>query len=258
MTSIAGHFLRISCVETPVQYTQIMRRIYIHEHPDWPRFHWDWEQVTPRLASVRHRQGLLLGRIESLGFESNRELTVDTVAMSVVSSSRIEGEILDAGQVRSSVARRLGLDVGGAAPSDRNVDGVVEMMIDATEQCEEPLAKERLFGWHSALFPAGINNMRPISVGKWRNDATGPMRVASGPVGRQRVHFEAPAAWALDSEMEVFIDWFNRPDETDWVLRAAPSCLTTAPWTRGLSPRVRYRTFMNYLFVPVTEHLIHP
>ena len=214
-------FLGIICVETLVQYTQIMRRIYIHQHPDWPRFHWDWERVVPQLASVRHRQGLLLGRIESPAFETNRELTLDTVATSVVSSSSIEGEMLDLGQVRSSVARQLGFDVGGVAASDRSVDGAVEMMIDATEHYEEPLTKERLFGWHSALFPTGFNNMGPISVGKWRDDATGPMRVVSGPIGRQRVHFEAPPAGALDREMEAFIDWFNRPDVTDWVIRAA-------------------------------------
>ncbi len=183
--------------------------------------HWDWEQVAPQLASVRHRQGLLLGRIESLAFEANRELTVDTVATSVVSSSRIEGEMLDACKVRSSVARQLGLDVDGVAPPDRNVDGVVEMMIDAMEHCEDPLTKARLLGWHSALFPTGFNNMGPINVGKWRDDATCPMRVVSGPIGRQRVHFEASPAGVLDSEMEAFIDWFNRPDETDWVIRAA-------------------------------------
>ena len=180
--------------------------MYIHQHPCWPCFRWDWEKVAPQLVSVRHRQGLLLGRIESLAFETNRELTVDAVATSVVSSSRIEGETLDAGQVRSSVARRLGLDVGGVSPSDRSVDGVVEMMIDATERCEEPLTKDRLFGWHSALFPTGFNNMGPISVGKWRDDVTGPMRVVSDPIGRQRVHFEAPPAGALDREMEAFID----------------------------------------------------
>ena len=128
--------------------------------------HWDWEQVAPQLASVRHRQGLLLGRIESLAFEANRELTVGTVATSVVLSSRIEGEMLDACKVRSSVARRLGLNVDGVAPPDRNVDGVVEMMIDAMEHCEEPLTKARLIGRHSALFPTGFNNMGPINVGK--------------------------------------------------------------------------------------------
>ena len=214
-------FLRMRCGVSLVQYTQMMRRMYIHQHLDWPHFHWDWKKVAPQLASVRHRQGLLLGRIESLAFETNRELTVDTVVTSVVSSSRIEGETLDAGQVRSSVARRLGLDVGGVSPSDRSVDGVVEMMIDATERCEELLTKDRLFGWHGALFPTGFNNMGPVNVGKWRDDATGPMRVVSGPIGRQRVHFEAPPAGALDGEMGAFIDWFNRPDDTDWVIRAA-------------------------------------
>ena len=177
--------------------------------------------MAPRLAALRHRQGLLLGRVASLGFETNRELAVDNLTTSVVSSSRIEGELLDIEQVRSSVARRLGLNATGLAHSDRNVDGVVEMLLDAVEKCDESLTADRLFNWHRALFPTGFNNMGRLTVGEWRDDATGPMRVVSGPIGRQRVHFEAPAAPVLDSEMETFIDWFNRPDDTDWVVRSA-------------------------------------
>ena len=173
------------------------------------------------LAAVRHQQGLLLGRMVSLGFETNREFTADTLTTSVVSSSRIEGELLDIEQVRSSVARQLGLNAAGLAHSDRNVDGVVEMLLDAVEKCDEPLTTERLFDWHRALFPTGFNNMGRLTVGEWRDDATGPMRVISGPIGRQRGHFEAPKAEVLDNEMEAFIDWFNRPDDTDWVVRSA-------------------------------------
>ena len=201
--------------------TQIMRRTYIHQHPDWPRFHWGWQEVAPRLAALRHRQGLLLGRVASLGFETNRELAVDNLTTSVVSSSRIEGELLDIEQVRSSVVRQLGLNAAGLAHSDRNVDSVVEMLLDAVEKCDEPLTTDRLLDWHRALFPTGLNNMGRLTVGNWRDDATGPMWVVSGPIGRQRVHFEAPASAVLDNEMEAFINWFNRLDDTDWVVRSA-------------------------------------
>lgn len=214
-------FLRTFCVEYLVEYTQMMRRTYIHQHPNWQLFQWDWETVALPLGEVRHRQGILLGRIASLGFDANQELTVNTLTNSVVSSSRIEGEILDAEQVRSSVARQLGIDVGGLMRSDRSVDGVVRMTLDATENRDEPLTADRLFAWHRALFPTGFNNMGRIAVGKWRDDATGPMRVVSGPIGRQRVHFEAPAAAILDRETAAFIHWFNRPDATDKVIRAA-------------------------------------
>ena len=217
LNTLSWHLMR----RTLIQYTQMMRRIYIHQHPDWPLFHWDWKEVAPLLAATRHRQGLLLGRMDSLGFETNQELTVDTLTTSVVSSSRIEGEILDIEQVRSSVARQLGLDVGGASHSDRNVDGVVQMMLDASENCDKPLTMKRLLSWHRSLFPTGFNNMGCITVGRWRDDARGPMRVVSGPIGRQRVHFEAPASVVLVNEMEAFIDWFNRPADADWVVRSA-------------------------------------
>ena len=217
LNTLSWHPMR----RTLIQYTQMMRRIYIHQHPDWPLFHWDWKEVAPLLAATRHRQGLLLGRMDSLGFETNQELTVDTLTTSVVSSSRIEGEILDIEQVRSSVARQLGLDVGGASHSDRNVDGVVQMMLDSSENCDKPLTMKRLLSWHRSLFPTGFNNMGCITVGRWRDDARGPMRVVSGPIGRQRVHFEAPASVVLVNEMEAFIDWFNRTDDADWVVRSA-------------------------------------
>ena len=214
-------FLGIKYVEFLLEYTQMLRRNYIHQQTDWPRFYWNWEKVSSLLASVRHHQGLLLGRLESLGLDASLELTVDSLTTSVVSSSRIEGEMLDVELVRSSVARQLGLDVGGLSSIDRNVDSVVEMMVDATERCYEPLTTERILNWHKALFPTGFNNMGPIMVGNWRDDVAGPMQVVSGPIGRQRVHFEAPAAELLMSEMGAFIEWFEGTDDMDWVIRAA-------------------------------------
>ena len=193
---------------------------YIHELPDWPRFRWSMQALAQRLADVRHKQGFLLGRMQSLGFSLRAEAVLQTLTLDVLKSSEIEGEALDRDQVRSSVARRLGVDVGALAPSDRNVDGVVEMMLDATQNYEKPLTKERLLGWHASLFPTGYSGLRKINVGAWRDDAKGPMQVVSGPVGRERVHFEAPAAAGLEQEMTAFLDWFNRDDGTDLVLRA--------------------------------------
>ena len=198
----------------------MMRSTYIHEQPDWPRFHWRQEGLVDQLAAVRHRQGRLLGRMEALGFDLRQEAVLDTLTEDVVTSSEIEGEILDVEQVRSSVARRLGMDIGGLSHVDRNVEGIVELMLDATERFSEPLTQDRLFGWHAALFPTGRSGMRRIIVGAWRDDSTGPMQVVSGPVGRERVHFEAPAAALLSQEMRAFLDWFNAPAEVDEVLKA--------------------------------------
>ncbi len=199
----------------------MLRRNYIHQQAHWPRFHWNWERVSPLLASVRHHQGLLLGRVDSLGSDTVQNMTVESLTTSVVSSSRIEGEILDVDQVRSSVARQLGFGTPGLVSGDRNVDGVVEVMLDATERCREPLTTERIKNWHMALFPTGFNNMGPLTVGDWRDDTSGPMRVVSGPIGRQIVHFEAPPAELVDAEMEAFISWFEAQADTDLVVRAA-------------------------------------
>ena len=193
---------------------------YIHNRPDWPRFYWNRESLAERLAVVRHEQGRLLGRMEALGFKLRQEAVFKTLTEDVLKSSEIEGEQLDAEQVRSSIARRLGMDIGGLKPVDRNVEGVVEMMLDATGRYEQPLTAERLFGWHASLFPTGRSGMRRIRVGAWRDDSSGPMRVVSGAVGRERVHFEAPAAGRLDREMQVFLDWFNEKTESDWVIKA--------------------------------------
>src|SRR5208282_1016660 len=167
-----------------------MRRMagYIHELKNWPKFHWNRERIAERLAAVRHRQGRLIGRMEALGFKLRSEATLETLTEEVVKSSEIEGEILDRAQVRSSIARRLGIDIGALKPADRNVEGVVEMTLDATRKFNESLTAERLFGWHAALFPTGRSGMTKITVGAWRNDESGSMQVVSGPIGRERVH----------------------------------------------------------------------
>ncbi len=182
---------------------------YIHELADWPQFRWDDKKLTEKLAAVRNRQGRLTGRMEGLGFRLRDEANLHTVTEEVVKSSEIEGEVLDRDQVRSSVARRLGIGIGALTPADRNVEGIVEMMLDAIGKYEEPLTFERLFAWHAALFPTGRSGMRKITVGAWRDDKTGPMQVVSGPMGRERVHYEAPKAEKLDKEVKAFVDWFN-------------------------------------------------
>lgn len=195
--------------------------IYIHEQDDWPGFHWDDKALSARLAEVRHRQGRLVGRMEALGFALRSEAVLRTLTQDVLKSSEIEGENLDREQVRSSIARRLGMDVGALTPADRDVEGVVEMMLDATQGFQKPLTAERLFGWHASLFPTGRSGLSRINVGKWRDDKAGPMQVVSGPLGRERVHYEGPAATRIDKEMGSFLEWF----ETDPVLGASPDAL---------------------------------
>ena len=173
------------------------------------------------LAAARHLQGRLVGQMEALGFKVREEAVLRTLTEDVLKSSEIEGEKLDADQVRSSVARRLGIDIGGLQPADRHVEGVVEMMLDATQHYDQPLTAERLFGWHASLFPTGRSGMHRITVGAWRDDRTAPMQVVSGPVGRERVHFEAPAAERLEEEMRRFLEWFNSDATTEPVLKAA-------------------------------------
>ena len=195
--------------------------MYIHERDDWPRFHWDQDGLANQLAAVRHRQGRLIGRMEGLGFRLREEAVLSTLTQDVLKSSEIEGEILDIDQVRSSLARRLGLDIGALTPADRHVEGVVEMMLDATQKYQDPLTEERLFGWHAALFPTGRSGMQKIRVGDWRDDSSGPMQVVSGPIGKERVHYQAPPADRLPAEMSQFLDWFNGPASIDPVLKAA-------------------------------------
>ena len=194
---------------------------YIHELKEWPRFRWDEGLAARHLAPVRHRQGRLIGRMEALGFDLRSEAVLATLTEDVLKSSEIEGEILDRDQVRSSIARRLGMDIGALAPADRHIEGVVEMMLDATQKYAEPLTNERLFAWHAALFPTGRSGMTKIIVGAWRDDGSGPMQVVSGPIGRERMHYEAPSAPRLEAEMSTFLKWFNDEALLDPVLKAA-------------------------------------
>jgi Fic family protein len=194
---------------------------YIHELSNWPEFQWDEGRLAAPLAAARHLQGRLVGQMEALGFRLREEAVLRTLTEDVVKSSEIEGQKLDADQVRSSVARRLGLDIGGLQAADRHVEGVVEMMLDATQRYDQPLTTERLFGWHASLFPTGRSGMHRITVGAWRDDQTAPMEVVSGPVGREHVHFEAPGADRLEGEMQRFLDWFNDDTTTEPVLKAA-------------------------------------
>ena len=193
---------------------------YIHQGPEWPNLRWDNAKLLPLLADVRHRQGRLLGRMEGLGFRLRAEASLTTLTSDVIKSSAIEGSLLDAAQVRSSIARRLGLDFGGPAKASRDVEGVVEMMLDATQKYAEPLTAERLFGWHASLFPTGRSGMRRITVGAWRPADIGAMQVVSGPIGRERIHFEAPMADRLGREVRAFLDWFEAANGIDPVLKA--------------------------------------
>ena len=178
--------------------------------------------MAPLLAEVRHRQGRLLGKMENLGFSLQAEASLHTLTLDVLKSSEIEGELLDAEQVRSSIARRLGMDIAGLVPADRHVEGIVEMMLDATQQYQQPLSEDRLFGWHAALFPTGRSGMHKIVVGAWRdNKNDDPMQVVSGAMGKEKVHFEAPEADRLNTEMNQFINWFNEDHGMDAVLKAA-------------------------------------
>ena len=194
--------------------------MWIHEHQDWPNFTWDAEVLASKLADIRHRQGRLLGRMEGLGFELKREASLSTLTNDIVKSSAIEGENLNPEEVRSSIARRLGIDIAGLIPASRDVEGIVEMMLDATQQFSKPLTKDRLFDWHAALFPAGRSGMHKITVGGWRTVEAGPMQVVSGPIGKEKVHFEAPTAERLEKEMEAFLAWLASEDDTDPVIRA--------------------------------------
>ena len=177
---------------------------YIHQLNKWPDFNWNHETILPLLSSVRHKQGRLKGYMEVLGFTLRNETTLQTLTLDVIKSTEIEGEILNPDQVRSSIARRLGLNVAGLIPSNRNVDGVVEMMLDATQNFNKPLSKKRLFDWHASLFPTGRSGMYKITVGNWRNNKNGPMQVVSGAMGKERVHYEAPDAKRLEQEMKLF------------------------------------------------------
>lgn len=192
----------------------------MHQLPKWPDFYFDFPMTYRVLVNARQHQGKLLGRMESLGFTLQKEATLKNLTLDVLKSSEIEGEMLNPEQVRSSIARRLGMDIAGLVPSDRNVEGVVDMLVDATQHYKEPLTAERLFRWHTALFPA--NKYNRMTIGAWRTNAKDdPMQVVSGPMGKEIVHYQAPDSDRLDTEMQKFLDWFNDTDEMlDPVIKA--------------------------------------
>ena len=194
---------------------------FIHERAGWPEFSWDSGILEGSLAAVRHKQGRLLGKMEALGFEHREEASLTTLTEEVVTSSAIEGEHLDPGEVRSSIARKLGFDTGDLPMPGREVEGIVEMMLDATRNFAAPLTAERLYGWHNTLFPGGRSGMGRITVGAWRTVQAGPMQVVSGPIGREEVHYQAPKAERLETEMTAFIEWFNTPTRIDPIIKAA-------------------------------------
>lgn len=203
-------------------FVVVMRRIrYIHELGQWPDFTWDQTVVNDLLAQTRYLQGKVLGRMESLGFNLQADASLLALTHEIVKSSEIEGEMLPQDQVRSSLARKLGLDVAGLVASNRNIDGIVELMLDATQNFKQPLTAERLFHWHRNLFPDGFSGAYRINTGNWRTDETGPMQVVSGPMGKERIHFEAPAANRLATEMEKFLLWFNSDSSMDLLLKSA-------------------------------------
>ena len=194
-----------------------MRAPYLYQLHDWPNFRWRQEELADPLEEVWQKKDRLLSRMAFLGFDQQREAVLDTITGDVLKSSEIEGEFLDAGQVRSSVGRRLGLDIGGRKYVGQDIEGIVELMLDATQNYGQPLTEERLFGWHAALFPTGRSGGYAITVGRYR---TGPIQVVSGPMGRQRVHYEAPLPQRVDEEMRAFLDWFNESLDTDAILKA--------------------------------------
>ncbi len=194
--------------------------IYIWQASDWPTWHFDLAALARPLADVSRAQGQLLGRLADVGMALREQASLSVLTEDVMKTSEIEGEHLDVQSVRSSIARRLGVDIGALAPVDRHVDGVVEMVLDATANCHAPVTRERLFGWHAALFPTGHSGLARIRVGAWRDDATGPMQVVSGPLTRRRVHFEAPPAARLASETARFLTWSNGESDEPLLLKA--------------------------------------
>jgi len=196
-------------------------KAFIHQLDNWPEFTWNSDDFINLLSEARNLQGRLIGKMETLGFDLRNEALLDTLTLDVLKSSEIEGEFLNPEQVRSSIARRLGMEIAGSVESDRSVEGVVEMMLDATQNCFQALTAERLFDWHAALFPTGRSGMYKITVADWRKDTTGPMKVVSGAMGKEKVHFQAPDSQLLEAEMSRFLDWFNNNTTLDLVLKAA-------------------------------------
>lgn len=208
----------------------------IYQQDNWPEFTWNSDDFVSLLSEARNRQGRLIGKMETLGFDLRNEAFLDTLTLDVIKSSEIEGEFLNPDQVRSSIARRLGIEIAGSVESDRNVEGVVEMMLDATQNCFEQLTADRLFDWHAALFPTGRSGMFKITVANWRKDTTGPMQVVSRAIGKEKVHFQAPDSELLEKEMNQFLAWFNGNKTIDLVIKAAVAhlwFLTIHPFDDG-------------------------
>lgn len=223
-------------------------KIYIHEKETWPYFTWNHEAIQQALGEVRNLQGRLIGKMEYLGFDLKAEASLNTITKDIIKTSEIEGEILDDKQVRSSIARHLRMDIGGLVPSQRNVDGIVEMVLEALQNNHQPLTQERLFTWHQSLFPLGESGNYNIEVGKWRDDLTGPMEVISGAMGKEKVHFVAPKSSLIPQEMEKFIDWFNSKTDLDEVIKAAIAhlwFLTIHPFDDGNGRIARVITDMQ-------------
>lgn len=196
-------------------------KVYIHQNENWSNFTWETDEIINLLSEARNLQGRLIGKMESLGFDLRNEALLETLTLDVLKSSEIEGEYLNPDQVRSSIARRLGIEIAGSVESDRNVDGVVEMLLDATQYCFKPLTTERLFDWHAALFPTGKSGIYKIIVADWRKDTTGPMQVVSGALGKEKVNFQAPPSSIVENEMNLFLNWFNNNSKVDLVIKAA-------------------------------------
>ena len=194
--------------------------MYVWEQPGWPKFEWTDGALIEPLAAARLNQGRLLGRMQGLGFDLQLEAQLQALTEDILKSSEIEGDILDHASVRSSLARRLGVPEAASAPADRRTEGVVEMMLDATRNFDQPPTAQRLFGWQAALFPTGYSGLAKIRTGGWRDDAGGPMQVVSGAVGREHVHYQAPPADGVPQEMAAFLEWFASPPATDGLLRA--------------------------------------
>ena len=198
----------------------IMRKIYIYQKEGWPNFYWDKEIIAPLLLNVRYIQGQLIGKMSVFGFDLKNETHLSTITNNVLKSSEIEGEYLNTDQVRSSVAKRLGMDVSGLIPSERKIEGIVEMTFDATHNANKPLTKKRLFSWHKLLFEEKERDSK-LSIGAWRKEKGGEMQVVSGAMGKERIHFQAPDWSTIDAEIDLFLDWINNKTDIDNILKAS-------------------------------------
>jgi len=222
-------------------------KAYIYQQNEWPDFTWNSEKLLPLLGKVRSLQGKLIGSMQSLGFDLQNEANLETLTLDVIKSTEIEGEILIPDQVRSSLARRLGMDISDLVYSERNVDGIVDMMLDAIKNYKKPLTLERLKDWHCAMFPTGRSGAYKILVGTLRNDSTGPMQVVSGAIGKEKIHFQAPDANLLSNELEKFLEWFNNENTLDPVIKSGIAHLwyiTLHPFEDGNGRMARALTDM--------------